>query len=606
MGSSPTRPEPTPSGLISRDEISSGALSRQRRARLLLERILERLQAPQPPAAEPEDALARQLAGVRRRAASPRAAIQAADLLQVAECWLDLLPSEPLLRQEVLAQLQRRLSWTAVEAQALARLTSTGTRRWIPRRLSFPLHTPAAWPVGVKLGGVMLLFSLVPALLVGNVGAWLAEGQAEQALKKQLQGLAATVAGRLDENLSEYGKLMLYLASNPAVIRMAGVSVGERQRLEPEVLGLLDRLQASHADAAFIYLIDWTGRCFASSDRKLIGHDYSFRTYVQQGLRQEAYMSGIYYPVSTTNPRATVSIARPIREGRTVVGVAVVGTYSLAESRALDLKTGLTALVLEHDGVIASSNDSRLAMGILGPDDGQAEARRRRISRNEGVDQGQRFRRLLTYHPLSASLQPLLATNGAGVGSGAIDGKGVVAAWQPLEAYGAKAVVIESQQEQRQAIQAVQRKVMLLTSLLGLLATGGAVLASRRISRPLRSLTQAAAQLETDQPVQEEQLSAVIRRKDDLGVLGRQLLQAARESLKRQASLRAQVAALHIKIDQKQRDRDVAVIVDSEFFGELKAAAAQLRAQRQRRRLDAAVSPPPINSPAPLPQSPRP
>jgi len=592
--------------LISRDEISSGALSRQRRARLLVQRILERLQSPQAPAGAPEDALARQLAGVRRRAAAPGTAIQASDLLQGAERWQGLLPSEPLLREEVVAQLQRRFSLAAEDARALARLTGTGTRRWIPWRLSFPLHTPAAWPVGVKLGGVMLLFSLVPALLVGNVGAWLAQAQAEQSLKKQLQGIAATVAGRLDENLREYGKLTRYLASNPAVIRMAGTSPGERPLLGPEVLGLLDRLQASHSDAAYIYLIDRTGRCFASSDRKLIGHDYSFRTYVQQGLRQEAYMSGIYYPVSTTSPRAAVSIARPIREGRTVLGVAVMGTYSLAESRALDLKTGLTALVLENDGVIASSNDPRLAMGILGPDDGQAEARRRRISRNDGIDQGQRFRRLLTYHPLSASLKPLLASKQAGVGAGAIDGQELVAAWQPLEAYGAKAVVIESQQAQRQAIQAVQRKVMLLTSLLGLLATGWAVLASRRISRPLRSLTQAAAQLETDQPVEEEQLSAVIRRKDDLGVLGRQLLQAARESLKRQASLRAQVAALHIKIDQKQRDRDVAVIVDSDFFGELKAAAAQLRAQRQRRRLDAAGSPSPIDSPAPMPQSPRP
>ena len=49
-----------------------------------------------------------------------------------------------------------------------------------------------------------------------------------------------------------------------------------------------------------------------------------------------------------------------------MVGVAVVGTYSLAESRALDLKAGLTALVLENDGVIASSNDPHLAMGIAG------------------------------------------------------------------------------------------------------------------------------------------------------------------------------------------------------------------------------------------------
>lgn len=286
MDSSPTQPKP-----ISRDEISSGALSRQRRARLLVQRILERLRSPQPPEGEPDDPLARQLAGMRLRASAPPPTLQAGDLLEAPERWLDLLPTEPLLRAEVLVQLQQRVGLQPNEAAALQRLAAPRTRRWIPWQPTFQLQTPAAWPVGVKLGGVMLLLSLVPALLVGNVGSWLAEGQAEQALKKQLQGTAATLAGRLDENLSEYGKLILFLASNPAVIRMAVASAGERHLLGPEVLGLLDRLQASHSDAAFIYLIDRTGRCFASSDRKLIGHDYSFRTYVQQGVRQEAYPS---------------------------------------------------------------------------------------------------------------------------------------------------------------------------------------------------------------------------------------------------------------------------------------------------------------------------
>jgi hypothetical protein len=106
--------------------------------------------------------------------------------------------------------------------------------------------------------------------------------------------------------------------------------------------------------------------------------------------------------------------------------------------------------------------------------------------------------------------------------------------------------------------------------------------------------------------VEEQQLSAVIRRKDDLGVLGRQLLEAARQSLKRQASLKAQVAALHIEIDQKRRDRDVAVIVDSRFFGDLKAAASQLRAQRQQRRQASASTPQPLPEATPAAEPPTP
>ena len=556
----------------------------------MLERILAALQSPLPEPDAPGDDLDRQLAGLRHRGRSARTPIRTAMLLNQPDRWLDLVPDDPLLRRELLKQLQERLVCTPQERRALTRLVAPN--RWLPQlwRPSFPLREPQAWPVGVKLGALMLLFSLLPALLVGNVAAWLAQAQAEQALKKQLQGIAASVAGRLDEDLSDYGQLTSYLATNPAVIAMAAAASLGQPSQQPAVLGILDRLQASHPDAAFIYLIDRSGRCFASSDRKLIGHDYSFRTYVQQGLRREAYMSGVYYPVSTTSPRAAVSITRPIRQGNAVVGVAVVGTYSLAESRALDLKTGLTALVLESDGVIASSNDPHLAMGIAGPDDAQREARRQQISQNASIDNGKRFRRLLDYHPLSTSLLPLLASRHAGVSAGSIDGEPMVVAWEPMEAYGAKAVVMESQQEQRQAIEAVHRQVMLLTSILGLIATAAAVVASRRVSRPLRSLTLAAAQLESDQPVEEQQLSAVIRRQDDLGVLGRQLLEAARQSLKRQAQLKAQVAALHIEIDQKRRDRDVAVIVDSTFFGDLKAAASQLRAQRQQRR-QASASP---------------
>jgi hypothetical protein len=565
------------------------------------------LQSPLPEPGDPGDDLDRQLAGLRHRGRAARTPIQTSTLLEQPDRWLDLVPDDPLLRRELLRQLQERLACTPQERRALTRLVAPN--RWLPQlwRPSFPLRQPQAWPVGVKLGALMLVFSLVPALLVGNVSAWLAHAQAEQALKKQLQGIADSVAGRLDENLSDYGQLTSYLASNPAVIEMAiAIAQGGEATMRPEVLGILDRLQASHPDAAFIYLIDRNGRCFASSDRKLIGHDYSFRTYVQQGLRREAYMSGVYYPVSTSNPRAAVSLTRPIRQGDTVVGVAVVGTYSLAESQALKLKIGLTALVLESDGVIASSNNPRLAMGIAGPDDAQREARRRRISHNDAIDGGKRFRRLLNYHPVSASLQPLLSSSTSGVGTGSLDGQEVVVAWEPMEAYGAKAVVMESQEEQRRAIQDVQRQVMVLTSLLGLLAMAAAMVASRRVSRPLRSLTLAAAQLESDQPVEEQQLSAVIQRKDDLGVLARQLLEAARQSLRRQASLKAQVAALHIEIDQKRRDRDVAVIVDSTFFGDLKAAAAQLRAQRQQRR-QASASPaqaPPTGPSLPEPPSP--
>jgi nitrogen fixation/metabolism regulation signal transduction histidine kinase len=126
--------------------------------------------------------------------------------------------------------------------------------------------------------------------------------------------------------------------------------------------------------------------------------------------------------------------------------------------------------------------------------------------------------------------------------------------------------------------------------LLSLLATMAAIAASRTISGPVRSLTEAATQLETNKPVEDSLLAKVIRRRDDLGFLARRIQEAARQAQKREATLKAQVAALHIEIDHGRRDSDVASIVESDFFNDLKAAAADLRKQRRAGRQ---ASPPP-------------
>jgi len=607
-------------GAISRDEILSGGLARQRRARLVLQRLLACLEAPAQAAnpalkarAEPapgaDDALTEQLRELRARS-SRRQVLDGRLLLEQRARWQSLIPADPMLRAEVRRQLDQAVSFSADQAAELDRLFAPGAEAGQsraaaaaapaaapPPQAELPLASaPAAkgradnqprwfaiatWPVGIKLGGLLVLFSLFPALLVGNVGALMAQKQAEHSGERQLSGLARSVAGGLNREIAGYVELISFVAKDPGVVAMAGAPEAQRAVLGQPVLALFDRLQQSHPQAVFTYLLDRQGRCIAASDRKLIGHDYSFRTYFQRGLLQPFYVSGTYLPISTTDRSAAISITSPVRRGNDVVGVAVVATHTLAHSSALQVTSGTQAMVVEADGLISSAKDPAMRLGILGPAGAQARQIQRRVSLNARIDRGQRFRRQLSYHPVSASLLPLLSASESGFGLGELDGKPMVAAWQPLETRGWTAVVMEPSANFTSPTQKVQHRVVLLASLLGLVAMLAAVAASRTLSVPLRILTAAASQLESDEPVDQTRLIRVSGRRDDLGVLATRLLEACRQARKREASLKAQVAALHIKIDHGRRDRDVAVIVESDFFNDLKAAAAELRQQRR-------------------------
>ena len=74
-----------------------------------------------------------------------------------------------------------------------------------------------------------------------------------------------------------------------------------------------------------------------------------------------------------------------------------------------------------------------------------------------------------------------------------------------------------------------------------------------------------------------ENLTAVARRADELGQLGRVFERMAAEVYAREQRLRQQVQELRIQIDEAKKDRQVAEITESDYFKDLQKKAKELR-----------------------------
>jgi methyl-accepting chemotaxis protein len=119
----------------------------------------------------------------------------------------------------------------------------------------------------------------------------------------------------------------------------------------------------------------------------------------------------------------------------------------------------------------------------------------------------------------------------------------------------------------------------------GILAS---MLLSRRVTKPVATLTAAAAAIESD-TFELGDLSEITQRSDELGQLARVFDRMAREVYSREQRLKQQVESLRVVIDQAARQREVAAITETDYFQELEQRATELRA---------GASAPPSSSPA--------
>ena len=124
----------------------------------------------------------------------------------------------------------------------------------------------------------------------------------------------------------------------------------------------------------------------------------------------------------------------------------------------------------------------------------------------------------------------------------------------------------------RQAVLSIG--VLLLGLLIGLLA-------SRRIVRPVETMTKAAVALEQDQ-FDPAMLDGAAARRDEVGTLARAFQRMGTEIVERERRLREQVLKLSVVIDRQKVEQEAGAITESDFFRDLESRRDQLRQRDDR------------------------
>ncbi|MEM8502359.1 MAG: cache domain-containing protein [Cyanobacteria bacterium P01_D01_bin.1] len=126
-------------------------------------------------------------------------------------------------------------------------------------------------------------------------------------------------------------------------------------------------------------------------------------------------------------------------------------------------------------------------------------------------------------------------------------------------------------------IQRERQILFVVISLFILTAAGLAVLASDQwVAKPILAVARAASDIEAEK-FEMESLSSLAVRKDEFGQLARVFQKMGRQVLERQQSLKKQVSALKIEIDEVKQKQRVKEVVDSDFFQDLTSKVVSLR-----------------------------
>lgn len=399
---------------------------------------------------------------------------------------------------------------------------------------------PRRWSLGAKIGLTLVVATLAPLAVLARSTLQVSRSAVETAQLESVEGAAQVASSSVAEYLQGALARADQAATRPDVVQFItrGGDIpdleGELAASDVRAIGVFDRLGTPLEVRSPLDRVDF------GADRI---------NWFFPAVTGRLTTGKVRYNLESQ--LSTLTLAAPARPpGAAVVGVVAVqisGADMLYALHSAPLSAGGQAVVIDDTQTVVVARDSRFVGRSL---------------TDLGVE----------------SLAELIAEEPSGSVPGVVlrDRGAQVIGWSPINEQ-LTAIVTQPEAVFLGPIDRLASRVWLLFGLVGLVAVAGAAALARRLSKPVGVLTAAASTIETGEEADTEALARIGRTHDDVGRLARVFARMAEQVAERERTLRAQVSALRVEIDQQRRQKSVEEVADTDFFRDLQGRAAEMR-----------------------------
>lgn len=345
------------------------------------------------------------------------------------------------------------------------------------------LH-PRAWPIATKLSLALVLTALLPMLIAGYVNLRASLAQVEAAEARNLEQLAVTTAGRIDQFIRDSGHTLNYFAWSSEINQLiVAPSEGARTHAQEK----MQRLLAANGDIELLMVLDAKGNVAAASKPEYLGRNLAFREYFKEGIAGREFLS--HLEVGTASGKPGLYMAQPVRVASGLIaGVAVMKMRGQSITAIVDASRSnvRTAFLVDGDGVIIHHPDKRSLYHSLVP---LPEETARQISEEKrfGVPKVDS----LNLFPLWQQIQLGHDTDHVSYIS-ALDGLEKIAGFAPMDTHNWTVVISEHKKAFSQPLTDLFTNALWSAAGVGVIFIGVALLLAQVFLRPIRRLTAAA------------------------------------------------------------------------------------------------------------------
>ncbi len=227
--------------------------------------------------------------------------------------------------------------------------------------------SPQDWPLGVKLGLIILLIAIPASVTSTYVSVQNSLDRVRQSELAKLNQIATTISGQIAQALSAHQAFSNYLSREPRLLQLLAKPKGKPEMAE--VTGRLNAVVASNAEVELLMLMNPLGEVLSSSDPALLGRNFAFREYFKVAAQGRPFTTSII--VGAVAGNAGVFFSNPVFDTKgQVVGVFVVKMLSRSYSQLIEQAAKgsvLQPFLLDKDKVIIHHPDRSLMYKSLVP-----------------------------------------------------------------------------------------------------------------------------------------------------------------------------------------------------------------------------------------------